>query len=265
MTWTKKHDEFCLKQKLRPSTKLLLCWILRRVNQYQVTEIEIDLRAFNSWVAKKRGTPFDRKTVKEAINQIDESTNGLVLITKDYSPWIKKLIVRPLSLVTQKKPPETGIVPKINDSNPMYSAEQKKASREQQQQNISKLDTLLTKVGLKYDRDALHRIWILADKTMANITQSVEFLLFRHSTQRDPIGNPEGLLITCLRRKLYEGFNLYYQTELPYFHSGSNISSFVGGLLDGTPTRELSKLTLPDKSPIYQTLPDKSPIYQASL
>ena len=254
MTWTKKHDEFCLKQKLRPSAKVLLFWILRRTKQYhQISEIEIDLIVFNSWVEKWRGTPYDRKTIKEAINQRYECTNGLVLISKDYTPWVKKLIVRPLSLVTQKKPQKTGTIPQVNGSNPMYSAEHKKAFIEQQQQDISRLNTLLTKVGLKYDRDALHRIWILADKTMANITQSVEFLLFRHSTQREPIGNPEGLLITCLRRKLYEGFNLYYQTELPYFHSGSNISSFVTGLLKGKPKGELDKYCLPDKSPIYQT------------
>ena len=117
MTWTKKHDEFCLKQKLRPSTKLLLCWILRRANQYQVTEIEVDLRIFNSWVAKKRGTPYDPKTIKEAMNQRYECSDGLILISKTYSPWVKKLIVRPLSLVTQKKPQKTGIIPQVNGSN----------------------------------------------------------------------------------------------------------------------------------------------------
>ena len=254
MTWTKKHDEFCLRQKLRPSARVLLFWILRRTKQYhQISEIEIDLIVFNSWVAKKRGTPYDPKTIREAINQRYERTNGLVLISKDYTPWVKKLIVRPLSLVTQKKPQKTGTIPQVNRSNPMYSDEHKKTSIEQQQQDISRLDSLLTKVGLKYDRNALCRIWRLADKTMANITQSVEFLLFRHSTQREPIGNPNGLLITCLTEKWYEGFNLYYQTELPYFHSGSNISSFVSGLLEGKPKGELDKYCLPDKSPIYQT------------
>ena len=241
MTWTKKHDEFCLKQKLRPSTKLLLCWILRRANQYQVTEIEIDLIVFNSWIAKKRGTPYDPKTIREAINQRYECTNGLVLISKDYTPWVKKLIVRPLSLVTQKKPQKTGTIPQENGSNPMYSEEHKKRAREQQQQNISKLDLLFTKVGLKYDHNALCRIWTLAGESMANITQSVELLLFRHSTQKKPMGNAEGFLIDCLTEKWYEGFSLYYQTKLPYFSSAEKIGSFVRHLL-------------PDKSPAYQTI-----------
>ena len=92
MTWTKKHDEFCLEQKLRPSTILMLRWILRRANNHNVCEIEVDLRLFNTWIAKKRGTPYDRKTIKEAIAQLDECTQGLVLITKEYTPWVKKLL-----------------------------------------------------------------------------------------------------------------------------------------------------------------------------
>ena len=102
MTWTKKHDEFCLEQKLRPSTRLLLRWLLRRAKLNQVAEIEIDLRVFNNWVAKRRGTPYDRKTIREAIAQLDEETRGLVLITKRYSPWVQKLLVRPLSNVAEE-------------------------------------------------------------------------------------------------------------------------------------------------------------------
>ena len=45
MTWTKKYEEFCLEQKLRPSTAVLLRWILRRSNSTKVDEIEIDLRS----------------------------------------------------------------------------------------------------------------------------------------------------------------------------------------------------------------------------
>lgn len=240
MTWSKKHDEFCLQCKLRPSTRLMLRWILRRAKLNEVSEIEVDLRVFNSWVEKKRGTAYDRKTIREAIDQLDESTQGLVLISKTYSPWVKKLIVRPLSLVTEKKPRKTGTIPRENSLNPMYSDVHKKRDIEQQQQNISKLDALFTKVGLKYDRDALQRIWKLAGKSMANIVQSMEFLLFRHSTQEKPIKNPQGFLIECLKHKWHQDFNLYYQVELPYFDSGEKIGNFVRSLL-------------PDKNPLYQT------------
>lgn len=50
MTWTKKHDEFALSCKFRPSTRLLAGWILRRAKPNQVAEIEIDLRVFNNWL-----------------------------------------------------------------------------------------------------------------------------------------------------------------------------------------------------------------------
>jgi len=44
MTWTKKHDEFCMKQKIRGCARLMVSWILRRANNHDVAEIEVDLR-----------------------------------------------------------------------------------------------------------------------------------------------------------------------------------------------------------------------------
>jgi len=56
MTWTKKHDEFCMKQKIRGCARLMVSWILRRANNHDIAEIEVDLRLFNNWVEKLRGT-----------------------------------------------------------------------------------------------------------------------------------------------------------------------------------------------------------------
>ena len=240
MTWTKKHDEFCLEQKLRPSTILMLRWILRRANNQNVCEIEVDLRLFNTWIAKKRGTPYDRKTIREAIAQLDESTQGLVLIAKEYTPWVKTLVVRPLSFVLTQKAQNQGNTPKIEQGNPMYDNEHKERAIKQQQQNISKLDALFTKVGIKYDQHALKRVWQLAGKSMANIVESVELLLHRHRTQEKPIKNPQGFILDCLRFGWHQGFDLYYQAELPFFESGSAIAQFVRGII-------------PDKSPVCQT------------
>ncbi|MEM6613269.1 MAG: hypothetical protein AAF652_13635 [Cyanobacteria bacterium P01_C01_bin.72] len=227
MSWTKKHDEFCMTQKLRPSTTILLRWILRRSNNAKVEEIELDLRVFNQWVGKKRGRGFDRKTLKEAIAQLDEFTNGLVLITKEYTPWVKKILVRPLALVLEQKSQSEGKTPKLNRGNPMYSDAFKNETIKQQQQIISKLDLLFTKIGLKYDRDALARIWRLAGRSMADITSAIELLLHRHSTQAEAIKNPQGFIIECLKYSWQRGFNIFYQPELPQFQSAQAIVNFV--------------------------------------
>ena len=187
MTWTKKHDEFCLEQKLRPSTIFLLRWLLRRAKPNQVCEIEIDLRVFNTWVGKRRGTPYDRKTIREAIAQLDECTQGLVLITKDYSPWVKKLLVRPLSLVLEENSPKAGSIPKLKVVNPMYSDEHKKAAMEQQQQDISRLSSFLANLGLHYTQDAIVKLWRMAGKSVEEVKNGIELMLFQNSTQEEKI------------------------------------------------------------------------------
>ena len=240
MTWTKKHDEFCLEQKLRPSSIFLLRWLLRRAKQNQVSEIEIDLRVFNNWVGKRRGTPYDRKTIREAIAELDECTQGLVLITKDYTPWVKKLLVRPLSFLAKKNCQKAGSIPKILEGNPMYSEDHKKLAREQQQQDISRLSSFLAKVGLHYTQDAIVKLWRMAGKSVDEVKKGVELMLFQHSTQEEGVRTPRGWLHDCLRYGWQKGLNLYYQAELPYFKSVEDINVYVNQALS-------------DKVPVYQT------------
>ena len=235
MTWTKKHDEFCLEQKLRPSTMVLLRWILRRSNNSKVSEIEIDLKVFNAWVAKKRGRGYDRKTLSEAVAQLDEKTDGLILVLKNYTPWIKKLLVRPLDLVLSQRAARLGKSPKLNRGNPMYSEAFKKRNREQLLQNISKLDSFLNKFGLRYTPDALHRLWRFSGSKMSNIVASVELMLKTHgelvkrnfngSTEDiQGIESPKGWLHECLKYGWH--FDLE-SVDLPLFDSISALTGYV--------------------------------------
>ncbi len=230
MTWNKRYDQFALSCGFRHSSERLLRWILRRAKANQVTEIEIDLRVFNKFIERDRGKPYDRKTIREAIAQLDEKTQGLILITKSYSPWVKKILVRPLEMVLANKSQNGDNAPRLNRGNPMFSDEHKKAIALQQQQNISKIDTLFKNVGLIYDHDALNRIWKLPGKCLDNIAQSVELLLHRHSTSSEKIGNPQGFIIKCLKDGWYKTFDLYYQAKLPYFKTGQEIANFVRGM-----------------------------------
>lgn len=226
--WNKKYDEFALTCKLRPSTNLLLRWILRRAKLNEICEIEINLKQFNTWVAKKRGKEFDRKTLREAIAQLDERTQGLIIVAKEYTPWVKKLIVRPLSFVSQEKFPKTGQTPKANNGNPMFDKAHKERLDRQQQQNISKIDSLFQKVGLTYDADALNRIWRLAGKSLENIVNAVELMLHRHSSK--PVKSPHGFIIDCLKNNWQKGFDLYYQPELPKFTTNKELIAFCSQL-----------------------------------
>jgi hypothetical protein len=235
MTWNKKNDQFALMCGLRPSATLLLRWILRRAKLNQVDEIEIDLRQFNAWVAKNRGTPFDRKTIREAIAQLDEQTQGLIVITKNYTPWVKKVIVRPLEMVLRNNSSKQVESPKLATGNPMFGSDHKKTSSELLLQNISKIDTLFRKLGMKYTPDALMRIWRMAGKSLAEVKSAVAYMITYHSTKvGDPkcaedkkgITSPKGWLHECLK------WGWHHDTDdiiLPVILDGS-IHYFVASL-----------------------------------
>jgi hypothetical protein len=232
MSWNKKSDQFALRLGLRPSTRLMLRWILRRAKLNEICEIEIDLRVFNAWVAKHRGKPYDRKTIREAVEQLNDHTQGMIVVLKSYTPWVHKLIVRPLAFVLATNDQKQGSDPKLPTLNPMFNGDHKERLSEQQQQDISKIDSLLKQVGLIYGQSALNRIWRLAGKTVDSVVDAIELMLYRHSSE--PIKRPHGFIVQCLKQQWQKGFNLYYEPELPSFSSIAEITQFIDGLCGGT-------------------------------
>lgn len=181
MSWNKKNVQFALSCGLRASTVILLQWILWRAKRGEVCEIEIDLRVFNLFIARDRGRPYDRKTIKEALAQLNEKSQGLVLITKSYTWAIHKITVRPLETVLKQKSQTGDLTPKLATLDPMFDADRKKQARELLLQNISKLDSLFQKLGMSYTSDALMRIWRLAGKNMSEVKDAVKYMLDCHS------------------------------------------------------------------------------------
>ncbi len=225
MTWTKKHDEWCLFFGLRPSTQLLYRWIHRRTKGHTVEEIEIDLRDFNKWVGKKRGRPYDRKTLKTAIAQLIERTEGLIVQQKEITWFYRKLIVKPITFLASEKKPESEQSPKPKPPQPAWHRSSRDEKYQQQQQNIDHIDKLLRKIGLRFDRDALNRVWQLSGRCIDRVVQSIELLLHRNSTKT--VANPHGFIIDCLKFNWQEGFELYYAPELPKFSCLGDLRQFI--------------------------------------
>lgn len=230
--WTKKHDEFALICGLtRQSVHHLLRWVLRRTKLSDISEIEIDLRKFNRWIEKTRGKGYDRKTLREAIEQLDELSNGMVVIIKKWNPWDYKILVRPLFFVMQRNSQLGETVPKLPTQNPMFDADHKKRVMEQQQQDISKIESLTSSLGLKFTRDALVKLWRMAGKSVKGVQVAVEMMLHSNSVQEQPIKNACGWLYNCLRYGWHEEYDPYYQAQLPIFQSVRDIEEFVTGLI----------------------------------
>lgn len=235
MTYNKKNDQFALSCGLRQSSERLQRWLLRRAKPNQVCEIEIDLRVFNQFIARDRDRGgYDRKTLKEALAQLDEKTQGLILITKSYTWAIHKVLVRPLETVLQEKSQIGDGVPKLKRGNPMYSDEHKKRLSIQQQQDISKVNSIFKAVGLRFTPDNVAKLWNKAGKSLSEIKTAIEYLLHAHSTQKTPINCGEAFLTDCLNHGWHRKFNLLYQSELPKFSSSSELANFVDALVAPT-------------------------------
>ncbi|MGL5973220.1 MAG: hypothetical protein ACRCZK_05885 [Oscillospiraceae bacterium] len=247
MTWNKKNDQYALSCGLRQSSERLQRWLLRRAKPNEVCEIEIDLRVFNQFIARDRDRGgYDRKTLKEALAQLDEKTQGLISITKSYTWAIHKVQIRPLETVLQQNSQNGNGTPKLKTGNAMFSNDHKKRLALQQQQDISKLNSILNAIGLKFTLDNLQKLWRMSGKSFSEVKTAIEYLLHANSTQKTAIGNAHGWLVESLKYGWHKGFNLNYAVEIPRFSSLSEIANFVDALI--APTVGFSVGNFPPKT-----------------
>jgi hypothetical protein len=229
--WNKKNDQYASSCGLRQSSEKLTRWLLRRTRQNEVCEIEIDLKTFNQEIARHRPRGgYDRKTLKEALAQINEKTQGWILITKSYSWSVHKILIRPLNFLVGEKSPSGDSNPKLTTGNPMFSEDHKKRVREQQQQDIAILDEMLTKVGLKFTGDNLHRLWRMSGKDLGDIKTALEYLFKAHTNQTKPIKNPHGFLMECLKHRWHDV--IYEQECFKNVPPGTRIMGWLDELVD---------------------------------
>jgi hypothetical protein len=242
MTWNKKHDEFALACNLSESQGYVLRDILRKGKLHEPTVTEIDLRVTNRWIGKVRVKgEFHRKTITNSINYLEEKSQGMVTVLKRYNPWVYKLLVRPLALVKRIQSAKCAPIPKLTTGNPMFDSDHKKNSRELLLQNISKLDSLFQKLGMKYTPDSLMRIWRLAGKNLTEVKSAVQYMLTCHAkkleqsegSDNEPQGitTPRGWLHECLKYGWHHGQD---EVILPYLE-GDYVYSFVDSLMGTIP------------------------------
>lgn len=226
MYWSKKHDEFCMARKITANSALLLFkHIVRRLKSNSIEEIEIDLKQFNKWIERKRGRGYDPKTLKDALDMICDRSDGMVVVFKRYTWYCQKLIVKPLAFFERNNSHEIGETTENESLNGAWRRSSNDEMLQQQQQNLNTINNLAKKVGLNYDHDALLKIWRLAGKSVDRVIKAIELMLYRNHTAQ--ISKPHGFLIECLKRNWQEGFDLYYQPELPRFRSSEELQTYA--------------------------------------
>ncbi|MEO0013992.1 MAG: hypothetical protein RLZZ535_2381 [Cyanobacteriota bacterium] len=233
MTWTKKNQQFALSCGLRPSSKELAQWILISPRGDEVTQKLIDLKEFNKYIGKNRATPYDPKTIKEAIAQLDELTYGWFKIVKSHNWHLHTILIRPVETAIKEKSRPLESVPRLKQGNPMFSDAHKERLDKLLQHNISKLDSLLSKIGLIYNHCSLKRIWAIAGQKFDEIERGIELMLYQNSIKPGSIVNPQAWLISCLKNRWFESFDLNYSPDLPKFESVREIARFVREVFQG--------------------------------
>jgi hypothetical protein len=233
MKWNKKNQQFALSCGLRPSAKELAQWMLISPMGDNATEKLIDLKEFNKYIGGSRANPYDPKTVKEAIAQLNESTYGWFTITKSHNWHLHTILIRPVEEAIAEKSRPSESVPRVKQGNPMFSDAHKERLNRLLQQNISKLDSLLSNIGLKYSHCSLKRIWAIVGQKFDEVERGIELMLYQNSVKPGSIVNPKAWLISCLRDRWFESFDLNYSPNLPTFESVREISRFVRGVFEG--------------------------------
>lgn len=228
MVWNEKYHNFCQRQNMWNATINAACFIYKHCNPNESTVIEFKKEKFQRHMKLTKGQEYHRTYVPKIIRQLEERSNGLVIVQENYGKGVYKLLVHPLSFLTENKKPKRESCHDENARNCMFSEQRKEEEFKQQQQFISKVDELLKKIGLDYDQDALNRIWRLSGKSISRVVEAIEFLLHRNSSNK--ISKPHGFIIECLKKRWCDGFDIYYEPELPTFKFKSEIRNFVDSI-----------------------------------
>lgn len=221
--WNKKHDNFVLNQKkngksIPPSAQLIWRFYERRRRQLG-EEMDIDLEECNKWIARQKGSGFDRKTLRNAIALLESV--GVITIVKKYHNWRDfRIILHGIEYIGDRhkivpknnRPnrekftplPDREILPEPNrDNDSDQNSHSKEYIKQQQPNTFHQIDQLTRSVGLVFDRKALAN---LVRYGVDRVKGAIDLLKLRSMTNR--IGNPHGFIVSATRFNWFEKRNV---------------------------------------------------------
>lgn len=208
--WTQKHQELCLKYRIRAAYQQFYYWLINYAKPGKA--IELTLHEFNAWIEKETGELLSARHLKNLIKRLLDT--GLVKLLKKYNWHEFKLIIKPLEWLEPlrkqaEKKSEIGIKSSTlaleNPENTLPTSEEVN----QQQHRSSSLNNHVsdeTKTEIK--QLCLNEDIHLPEKCeiyyypIAKISIALGFLLLRN--KRESIPNRIGWLIDCLRWEYWE-------------------------------------------------------------
>ncbi|MBD2692643.1 hypothetical protein [Anabaena catenula] len=202
MTWTNKHDAFCLENHIPPAAKLLWQWLLHHHKESEELEPELK-KEFNAWVQKHRGRGYHVNTIKTALARLIDCR--VVQVLKQWSWHEVRIITRPLDFFKPKKNSQNRHqIDKRQPSNDISTEKEVCSSSNNSisEEQILEHEQVLTEcenVGIVFDPIGSPEILNYCHEEV-----KLAIALFHKRGGHEKIKNPQGWLLQCLRRCWYD-------------------------------------------------------------
>ncbi|AFY43750.1 hypothetical protein [Nostoc sp. PCC 7107] len=206
LQWTEQNDAFCLENKIAPAAQFLWRYL---VAEGLGTEIEIDLTDFNKQVTKHRGKGYCRLTLKNALAQLEQ--HRVVNIIRQYTWKIVKIVTRPLDWLNPKKNfPHRNQNYNLQPSNDLSAVEGESSSSNDhlRDEMIAECEEILSeceKAGITFNPEQSPEI---LEYSLEDVKSAIVLFHSRGGHEKDwrgrpKICNPQGWLLSCLRKGYY--------------------------------------------------------------
>ncbi|MDJ0800180.1 MAG: hypothetical protein QNJ51_25800 [Calothrix sp. MO_167.B12] len=200
--WTKRHDAFCLENKITPSAKLLWQWLIR---QGIGTETEPDLAEFNTWVKRHRGKGYSRPTLKSALALLIDLR--VIRLVKRFTWRIVRIVTRPLEWLKPKKNCRSRNKTSTSPPSNHKFVEQgvcSSSNNSLSEERVLEMESVLSEcesAGIPFDPAKSPEI---LEYSLEEVRDAIALFEQRGGYQKDyrgrpKIANPQGWLLSCIR------------------------------------------------------------------
>lgn len=221
MVWTLKHQNRFSKNGIWAGSRALAAHLYKGCKADESKEVYLKRADFDKDTVKTRGEAYNRTYFVKMIDQLEQKSDGAIVVLEKYNGSYYKLLVRPISFSYENEKSKQESLHQENAGNPMFSEEHKKRLSEQQQQDIFTIDQLLRSIGMVYSKSSLTKIWRMSKKSIDYVKEAIKYMLQVNEDKKEPIRRPHGWLMKCLKFGWHlEDESIFGGLGLPNYESG---------------------------------------------
>lgn len=214
-TWTEKHRNTALERQLTPSARELYEYLV--LEGYEGKPQVLDLREFNKFIAKRRGQPYDRRTIKKARDFLEEK--GLLTACKQFTAFVHHVTLRAVSaLFKPKKGGDIGCKSRSLDAtldpsnasnaavgvhttttnSSFTEADLLQAAPLTEASYLEQNLTMCEEAGIEFSEGSTHVVKILSSRHPEEVMEVVDYCV--EYASRNNVPSMAGLFLDALRK-----------------------------------------------------------------